>query len=151
MSLEGRSLVKVRFLDSSVFLHAYLKPRRPLTAREETVKAAAQEILRRVEGGERVFTTVVHLSEIANVLESRVGLRGSLGFLARLLSLENVEILPVSRGDYEEALYIAQRFSVSLNDAIAYVKMLERSASEVYTFDKHFTNLPGARVLPALE
>jgi predicted nucleic acid-binding protein len=90
--------VKVRFLDSSVFLHAYLKPRRPLTAREETVKAAAQEILRRVEGGERVSTTVVHLSEIANVLESRVGLRGSLGFLARLLSLENVEILPVSRG-----------------------------------------------------
>ena len=140
--------MKARFLDSSVFLHAYLKPRRPLTEREMAVKAAAQEVLRRVEEGEPVFTTVVHLSEVANVVESRVGLQASLGLVARLLSLESVEVLPVSRDDYEEALSVAQRFSVSLNDAVAYVKMLEIGASEVYTFDRHFTNLPGVSVLP---
>ena len=140
--------MKARFLDSSVFLHAYLKPRRPLTEREMAVKAAAQEVLRRVEEGEPVFTTVVHLSEVANVVESRVGLQASLGLVARLLSLESVEVLPVSRDDYEEALSVAQRFSVSLNDAVAYVKMLEMGASEVYTFDRHFTNLPGVSVLP---
>jgi len=140
--------VKARFLDLSVFLHAYLKPRRPLTGREVAVKAAAQEVLRRVEEGEPVFTTVVHLSEVANVVESRVGLQASLGLVARLLSLESVEVLPVSRDDYEEALSVAQRFSVSLNDAVAYVKMLEIGASEVYTFDRHFTNLPGVSVLP---
>ena len=112
------------------------------------VKAAAREVLRRVEEGEPVSTTVVHLSEVANVVESRVGLQASLGLVAHLLSLENVEVLPVSRDDYEEALSVAQRFSVSLNDAVAYVKMLEIGASEVYTFDRHFTNLPGVSVLP---
>jgi len=127
-------------------LHVYLKPRKPLTEKEMTVKAAAREVLRRVE--EPVFTTVVHLSEVANVVESRVGLQASLGLVARLLSLENVEALPVSRDDYEEALSVAQRFSVSLNDAVAYVKMLEIGASEVYTFDRHFTKLPGVSALP---
>ncbi|MCC6059789.1 MAG: PIN domain-containing protein, partial [Thermofilum sp.] len=112
--------MRARFLDSSVFLHAYLRPRRPLTAREEAVKAAAQEILRRVEEGEPVFTTTVHVSEVVNIVESRVSLQASLGLAARLLSLENVEVLPVSRDDYEKALEVAQRFSVSLNDAVAY-------------------------------
>jgi predicted nucleic acid-binding protein len=143
--------VRARFLDSSVFLHAYLRPRRPLTAREEAVKAAAQEILRRVEEGEPVFTTTVHVSEVVNIVESRVGLQASLGLAARLLSLENVEVLPVSRDDYEKALEVAQRFSVSLNDAVAYAKMLEKGASEVYTFDKHFAQLLGMRTLPKLE
>ena len=142
--------MRARFLDSSVFLHAYLKPRRPLTERETAVKAAAQEVLRRVEEGEPVFTTVVHLSEVANVVESRVGLQVSLGLVAHLLSLENVEVLPVSRDDYEEALSIAQKFSVSLNDAVAYVKMLEIGASEVYTFDRHFAGLPGVNTLPKI-
>ncbi len=142
--------MRARFLDSSVFLHAYLKPRRPLTAREEAVKAAAQEILRRVEEGELVFTTTVHVSEVVNIVESRVGLQASLGLAARLLSLENVEVLPVSRDDYEKALEVAQRFSVSLNDAVAYAKMLEKGASEVYTFDKHFAQLPGVSALPRL-
>lgn len=143
--------MRARFLDSSVFLHAYLRPRRPLTAREEAVKAAAQEILRRVEEGEPVFTTTVHVSEVVNIVESRVGLQASLGLAARLLSLENVEVLPVSRDDYEKALEVAQRFSVSLNDAVAYAKMLEKGASEVYTFDKHFAQLLGMRTLPKLE
>lgn len=143
--------MRARFLDSSVFLHAYLRPRRPLTAREEAVKAAAQEILRRVEEGEPVFTTTVHVSEVVNIVESRVGLQASLGLAARLLSLENVEVLPVSRDDYEKSLEVAQRFSVSLNDAVAYAKMLEKGASEVYTFDKHFAQLPGMRTLPKLE
>jgi len=143
--------VRARFLDSSVFLHAYLRPRRPLTAREEAVKAAAQEILRRVEEGEPVFTTTVHVSEVVNIVESRVSLQASLGLAARLLSLENVEVLPVSRDDYEKSLEVAQRFSVSLNDAVAYAKMLEKGASEVYTFDKHFAQLPGVSALPRLE
>ncbi len=143
--------MRARFLDSSVFLHAYLRPRRPLTAREEAVKAAAQEILRRVEEGEPVFTTTVHVSEVVNIVESRVSLQASLGLAARLLSLEKVEVLPVSRDDYEKALEVAQRFSVSLNDAVAYAKMLEKGASEVYTFDKHFAQLLGMRTLPKLE
>jgi len=35
-----------------------------------------------------------------------------------------------------------------LNDAVTYVKMLEIGASEVYTFDRYFANLPGVSALP---
>jgi len=142
--------VRARFLDSSVFLHAYLRPRRSLTPREAAVKEAARGILARVEGGEPVITTVVHVSEVANIVESRLGLAESLGLVARLLSLDNVEILEVSAEDYVEALAVSQRYAVSLNDAVAYLKMREEGVEEVYTFDKHFRNLPVIKVLPEL-
>ena len=41
----------MRFLDSSVFLHAYLRPRRRLSPREEELKERAREIIRRVDLG----------------------------------------------------------------------------------------------------
>jgi len=118
--------VRARFLDSSVFLHAYLRPRRRLTPREAMVKEAARGILARVEGGEPIITTVLHVSEVANILESRLGLAESMGFIARLLSFDNVEVLEVSARDYEHVLAVAQRYAVSLNDAVAYLKYGER-------------------------
>ena len=142
--------MRVRFLDSSVFLHAYLRPRRRLTPREAAVKEAARRVLVNVEAGEPVVTTVVHVSEIANMVESRVGLAESVGLVARLLSLDNVEVLEVSARDYEGALAVSQRYAVSLNDAVAYLKMREKGVEEAYTFDKHFRSLPGVRVLPKL-
>ena len=142
--------MRARFLDSSVFLHAYLKPRRPLTPREAVVKEAAKAVLERVEAEEPVITTVVHVSEVANLVESRVGLLESISLIARLISLDNVEVLSVSVSDYEEALAIAQRYAVSLNDAVAYAKMREKGIDEIYTFDKHFKNLPRIKMLPAL-
>ena len=35
-----------------------------------------------------------------------------------------------------------------MNDAVTYVKMLEIGANVVYTFDRHFANLPGVSALP---
>jgi len=89
----------MRFLDSSVFLHAYLKPRRKLTPREKVIKDASKSILTRVDEGEKVFTTVVHLSEVLNIVESKVGLRESISLLARVLSLQNILITSVDIDD----------------------------------------------------
>lgn len=133
----------MRFLDSSVFLHAYLKPRRKLKPREMLIKKEAKNIVRSVdEGEETVLTTVVHLSEVFNIVESHIGLHYSIYLASRFFSLKNVEIAGVSRVDYEKALAIAERYSVSLNDALAYTKMGEYGIEEIYTFDKHFKNLP---------
>ena len=136
-----------RFLDSSVFLHAYLTPRRELTESERRVKEGAKAIIARVEAGEPVVTTVVHVSEVVNVVESWVGLAASLRLAARILSLGNVGVLSVAEEDYWEALDVAQSYSVSLNDALAYVKMRQARIEEAYSFDRHFRNLPGIRVL----
>jgi len=132
----------VRFLDSSVFLHAYLKPRRKLTLEEEQVKNAASRILQRVEGGEEVASSVVHLSEAVNIIEARLGLEKTLELLENTLASENISILTVKRRNYEEALAIASRYNVSPNDAIAALLSKDNNITEVYSFDKHFENIP---------
>ena len=116
----------MRFLDSSVFLHAYLKPRRKLKPIEEKIKVKAKEIIKKVNSGEEeVYMTVVHLSEVVNIIESHIGL------------LESIS--SISRKHY-----------VSINDALAYVKMKENGIDEIYSFNKHFKNLPGIKVLPKI-
>ncbi|MEM3944511.1 MAG: PIN domain-containing protein, partial [Thermofilaceae archaeon] len=67
-----------------------------------------------------------------------------------ILSKENIEVLPVEPRDFDASLDVAQRYSVSVNDALAYVKMKEAGVEEAYAFDKHFYNIPGVRVLPQL-
>lgn len=138
-----------KFIDSSVFVYAYLKPRRKLTEKEKRVKVLAKEIVSRLERGElEVIMTVVHLSEILNILEDRLNLQTSLSFLELVLASENIEIVPVTLHDYQAALEIARRYAVSANDAVAYIKMCEMKIGEIYTFDKHFRNFEKIKVVP---
>lgn len=132
----------VRFLDSSVFLHAYLKPKRNLTPEEENVKLAATKILDRVEKGEDVATSVIHISEAINIVEARLGLKKALELLENCLATNNLSVLTVSRGDYEKALFVAARYGVSPNDAVAALLLREKSITEIYGFDRHFDNIP---------
>jgi len=137
----------MRFLDSSVFLHAYLLPHRKLKPEEEKLKERAKKIIQRIDSGEEdVLITVIHVSEIVNMIESWLGLQESISILARILSLKNISIIEVNESDYEEALAISSRYNISINDAIAYLKMKENNINEIYTFDKHFKNLPGIRI-----
>ena len=144
-------MTEATFLDSSVMLHAFLKPKRKLTAVEEAVKRAAKNILAKIEDGEPVVTTVVHLGEVFNIVETRLGLQKCVGLAAWLLTLDNIEVLSVSADDYEAALPVAQRYSVSINDALAYVVMVGRGVNRAYSFDKHFKQLPGIEVLPKIQ
>jgi len=132
----------VRFLDSSVFLHAYLKPKRKLTPEEERVKHAATNILERVDEGENVTTSVIHLSEAINIVESRLGLKKALELLENSLATNNLSVLTVTRGHYEKALSLATRYGISPNDAVAALLSMEHGITEVYGFDKHFDNTP---------
>ena len=141
----------MRFLDSSVFLHAYLKPKKKLTPVEKSIKEAAKNILTRVEKGEEVLTTVVHLSEILNIVESRIGLKQSISLLAGILSLQNILTMDVNIDDYKKALLVADKYNVSINDALAYLKMRENNIKEIYTFDKHFKNLPKIKIIQTIK
>lgn len=132
----------VRFLGSSVFLHAYLKPKRKLTPAEETLKNAAAEIIKRVEEGEEVATSVVHISEAMNIVETRLGLEAALRLLENLLGTENIAVIPVDRGDFEQALALATRYDISPNDAVAALLSRDHGITEVYSFDKHLDKAP---------
>ncbi len=116
----------MRFVDSNVFLHAFLKPRRELSEEERRVKEAAKEVV--------------------NIIESGLGLQRSLGFLAWAISSANIDVYPTDVGDYGSALSVARESGVSANDALAYLLMKEHDLDEVYSFDRHFDLLDVTRL-----
>lgn len=104
--------------------------------------------MKKVEEGEDVATTVIHLSEVANIIEDGLGLRKSLGFLAWALTSENIKVFPVAAEDYEVGVSLARDNDVSANDALAYLFMNKNKIKEIYSFDKHFDKLKGIVKLP---
>lgn len=136
----------MRFIDSNVFLHAFLRPRRELSYDERRMKEEAQRIIRLIEEGEEVATTTVHVSEVVNIVESGLGLQRSLGILAWVVSKPNIQVYPATVDSYERALPVAQERGVSANDALAYLTMRDNGLAEVYTFDKHYDQLDVKRL-----
>ena len=131
----------MRFVDANVFIYAVLKPRRKLNEREQRIKDSAKKIFDRINRGEEVVTTVLHLSEVANVLEDAVNLSFSVSFIRDILLKDNINVEDVSQEDYLESVVLAEERKVSLNDALAYIVMKRKGIEEIYTFDKHFGNL----------
>jgi len=138
----------LRFVDSNIFLHAFLIPRRTLAKREQKVKDEAKGIVERIEKGEEAAMTTAHLSEVVNIIETGSGLQESLGFLAWVLSKKNVKVYPVSIQHYEAAMPLAKDNGISANDALAYLSMKAHKLREIYSFDKHFDQLEDIVRLP---
>ncbi len=135
-------------MDSNVFLHAYLKPRRQLNPKEQLVKKQATDIVARLRDGDEALTSACHLAEVVNILESGRGLTESLGFLSWALSWKNFKVAGVGRDEYESSLLVAQDSEVSANDALAYVLMTRAGLNEIYSFDKHFDKFQEIKRLP---
>jgi len=131
----------MRFIDANVFIYAVLKPKRGLNERVQELKTASKEIFKKVNEGEKVITTVVHLSEVANVLEDVANLSFAISFLKDILLKKNVIVERVSDKDYMGCVLLAEEKRVSINDALAYLLMKRRRIEHIYTFDKHFQNL----------
>jgi len=135
-------------VDSNIFLHAFLKPRRKLTKKEVKIKEEAQAIVKRIEGGEEVAMSTSHLSEVVNIIEASLGLEKSLGFLAWVVTMDNIEVYSVGLGHYEIVLSLAKENEISPNDALAYLFMKSYGLKEIYSFDRHFDELKDIVKLP---
>mgnify|MGYP001041899485 CR=1 FL=1 len=138
----------MRFVDSNVFLYAFLIPHRTLTKEEQHVKDEAKTIVKNLEGGEEAATTTVHLSEVVNIVETGLSLQKSLGFLTWVITSINIEVYPVVVEDYESAMLLAKENNISANDALAYLSMKANEIREIYSFDKHFDKLGDIIRLP---
>lgn len=104
----------MRFIDANVFIYAVLKPKRELNEKELKIKNAAKEIFKRVNEGEEVITMVVHLSEVANVLEDAANLSLSISLLKDILLKRNVIVEEVNDKDYMESVLLADERRVSI-------------------------------------
>lgn len=136
----------MRFADASVFVHAFLKPKRKLKPHKVKMKESAKKIVKRINDGKEVGITVVQIAEIANLLESYLPLHETLKVEEFLLLAGNVKMFNVTKKDCLRALEIAKEKDVGLSDAIAYVIMKKIGADEVYSFYSDFDKLDVRRV-----
>lgn len=140
----------MKFVDSNIFLHAFLIPRRRLTEEEQKVKDEAKAIVERIEGDEEVAMTTAHLSEVLNIIETGLSLKKSLGFLAWVITKDNIQVYPVGIEHYEKAMPTAEENGISVNDALAYTIMQMHGLKEIYSFDRHFDQLREIKRLPRI-
>lgn len=124
------------YVDANVFVYAFLKTKRPLQPNELEIKQAAKNIVARISKGEKVITSVVHFSEVCNVLEDHLSFEEAILLEKGLLYRENVSICEVVHEDYIKAVSIAEEHNVGVNDALAYVLMKEQAIEIIYSFDK---------------
>ena len=136
----------MRLIDASVFIHAYLKPKRKLKNHEIKIKESAKRIVKRINDGENVYLTIPQLTEIANLVEHLMPLEHAEDIEEFLLTSPNIRLVAVSKNDYIDALKISKDMQVGLNDCVAFVVMREKGVKEIYSFDSDFDRLGVKRV-----
>ncbi len=124
------------YVDANVFVYAFLRTKRQLQPSELEIKQAAKNIVARISKGEKVVTSVVHFSEVCNVLEDHLPYEEAILLEKGLLYRENISICEVAQDDYVKAVSIAEDHNVGVNDALAYVIMKEQAIQAIYSFDK---------------
>jgi len=128
----------MRFVDASVFVHAFMKPKRELKPHEVQIKNAAKGIVKRIDEGEEVAITVVQLAEIANILEDYMPLEEALEIEEFLLRAPNVKVVSISSRTCTEALELAKRKGVGLSYAC---KLLCKSSFAIWKLLGNFQKL----------
>lgn len=140
----------MRFLDANVFVYAYYRPRKQLSQRERQMKEHAKRIISGVsEGKEEVMMTVVHVSEIVNILKHGMPLNQLTTVVRGLFMLDNVEIRGVTGQAYFAAAELGDDLKLEANDALAVDVMRSNGVREVYSFDEDFDRIEGITRLPA--
>jgi uncharacterized protein len=141
----------MRFLDANIFIYAYYKPKKQLSEKEETMKEQAKEIISNIsQGKEQVITTVVHISEVVNILKNGMPKDVLTQTILGLFMLDNVTILDVTKDVYFAAIAIGEDLKLEPNDALAADIMRQNGIREIYSFDEHFNRIDGLTKLPIL-
>lgn len=139
----------MKFLDANVFIYAYYKPKKQLTTKERQMKDQAKRIIADIsQGKEQAMTTVVHLSEIVNILKHGMLIEQVNDIIRGLFMLDNVTIHGVTREAYFAANELADDLKLEANDALAIDIMRSNSVTEILTFDENFDRVDGITKVP---
>jgi predicted nucleic acid-binding protein len=141
----------LRFLDANIFVYAYYKPKKQLTQKEKQMKEQAKRIITDVsQGKEQVTMSVVHLSEMANILKHGMPPEQLTNVIRGLFMLDTVTIHGVTREAYFAATELGDDLRLEANDALAVDIMRSHNVTEIYTFDEDFDHIEGITRLPRL-
>lgn len=141
----------MRFLDANVFIYAYYKPKKQLTQKEMQMKEQAKKIITNVsQGKENVIITVVHVSEMVNILKHGMRPDQVTAIIRGLFMLDNIRILDVTRDAYFAATELGDDLKLEANDALAIDVMRLNNIREIYSFDEDFDQIEGIVRLPII-
>jgi uncharacterized protein len=141
----------MRFLDSNIFVYAYYKPNKVLSEKEETLKEEAKKIIQSIsQGKEQVTTTVVHISEVVNILKHGVEKEMLTKTILGLFMSDNIVILDVTKDAYFAAVALGDDLKLEPNDSLAVDIMRQNDITEIYSFDGHFNKIAGITRLPTI-
>ncbi|MCD6494186.1 MAG: type II toxin-antitoxin system VapC family toxin [Archaeoglobaceae archaeon] len=128
----------MRFLDANIFIYAYYKPRKELSEKARWMKEESKKILKKINDGEEIVTTVVHLSEVNNFLKKSMDMATLQNLFLELYSLENFKIFDVRAEDYLAAIAMMAETGLDANDCLALKVMRDMDIKEMYSFDRGF-------------
>ena len=139
----------MRFLDANIFVYAFYRPRRKLSAEEQKMKLEAKRILKAVnDGKEKAITTTVYLAEMVNILKHGTDPGTLADLVGQLLALDSLRVENVGRDDYLAAAELGRDLNRDPNDALAVLVMKNHRVGEVYSYDGDFDGLEGVLRLP---
>lgn len=139
----------MRFLDANIFIYAFYKPKVRLDSLQKRMKDSSKKIIEEINSGrEEVMTSVVHLSEVSNILKRSLHIKEVSSLILTLYSLDNVVILDVTANDYLVAVEMGEELKLGPNDALAVHLMQENDISEIYSFDEGFEDVEGITRVP---
>jgi len=140
-----------RFLDANIFIYAYYKPKKPLNQKEKQMKEQAKKTITNIsQSKEEITTTIIHISEIVNILKHGLKLEELNKLILGLFMLDNIKIKGVTREQYLAATELAEELKLESNDALAVDTMKQDNITEIYTFDEDFNSIEGITRLPKL-
>jgi hypothetical protein len=140
----------MRFLDANIFIYAYYKPKKQLSEKENRMKEQAQKIITNVsKGKEDIIITVVHMSEVVNILKHGMPQDQLIAIIRGLFMLDNVKIAGVNKDTYFAATELGEDLKLEPNDALAVDIMRQNGVAEIYSFDEHFNQIDGITRLPS--
>ncbi len=128
----------MKFLDANVVVYAFFVPKRQISHEEQQLKEKSKKIIEKIDAGEKVTVSVVHLSEIANILRTCFAPPDLTALFESFYAKENVTVLGVSQSEYLEAIHISKSLYGKVNDCLASVLMKKYKITEIYTFDADF-------------
>ena len=141
----------MRFLDANIFVYAYYKPKKQLSEKERQMKEHAKTIISNIsKGKEEIMITVVHVSEVANILKHGMPQDQLITIIRGLFMLDNVKIMGVTKDAYFGATELGEDLKLEPNDALAVDMMRQNNITEIYSFDEHFNQIEGITRLPSL-
>jgi predicted nucleic acid-binding protein len=141
----------MKFLDANVFVYAYYKPKKQLSEKERQMKEHAKTIISNIsKGKEEVMITVVHVSEVANVLKHGMPQEQLTTIIRGLFMLDNVRIMDVTKDAYFAATELGEDLKLEPNDALAIDMMRQNNITEIFSFDEHFNQIDGITRIPII-